>query len=106
MHTLVLNTAEQGAYSGPFSTVMNEHARQAGGQRMADAYTDTNTCDCAHTHGETQIHNCERQNRLCETKKIVRDKKKGTNRKKVITKIECCGAKFSHQNVLGALDSA
>ena len=61
---------------------MNEHARQAGGQRMADAYTDTNTCDCAHTHGETQIHNCERQNRLCETKKIVRDKKKGTNRKK------------------------
>ena len=51
--------------------VMNEHARQAGGQRMADAYTDTNTCDCANTHGETQIHDCERQNT-----------KKGTNRKK------------------------
>ena len=26
--------------------------------------------------------------------------------KKIVTKIECCAAKFSHQNVLGALDPA
>ena len=32
--------------------------------------------------------------------------KKLTNRKKILTKIECCGAKFSHEHYLGALDPA
>ena len=31
---------------------------------------------------------------------------KMTNRKKILTKIECCGAKFSHKHDLGVLDPA
>ena len=40
--------------------------------------------------------------RVCRVYRVSQNKV--TNRKKILTKIECCGAKFSHRNDFGVLD--